>query len=72
MSGAGLSKTDSRYPYTYAADYLRINIAGHGDKLISRAEAAAAQRLIAEAIGVNKVLISESLADKFIEQENAK
>lgn len=61
---------DPRYPYTYAADYIRM-IAGSvegglGTKL-SRSDAAQIRSKIAEAIGLHDHIIACKLADKFLE-----
>ena len=66
-----MDKTDSRYPYTYAADYLRQMVRNDDGSLPSRALMAHLQQVIADAMGMeNKMPISQALADKFIE-ENA-
>lgn len=67
-----MNKTDSRYPYTYAADYLREKVLNVDGTMLSRAVMAQVCQVIADAMGMeNKLPISEALADKFIE-ENVK
>lgn len=63
-------KNSSRYPYTYAADYIRGlagMIPGHGTKL-SRADAAHMQTKIAEALGIDREKLSIALADKYLQE----
>ena len=58
------AEQDTRYPYTYAADYIR-GIAGYnkeGTKL-SRADASAIIKEIAEKIGQDRETIAKRLAD---------
>lgn len=65
--------TDERYPYTYAADYLRGKVGGEygtGTEFISRSAAAQIVVIIAEAIGVEAHAISCKLADAFIKEKN--
>jgi hypothetical protein len=63
-----MNKTDSRYPYTYAADYLRETVRNDDGSLLSRSVMSHVQQVIADAMGMeNKLPISEALADKFIE-----
>lgn len=63
-------KKNSRYPYTYAADYLREEIGDPWDRgsPISRAEASRARQLIAKAMELDDRDVAEALADKFIEK----
>ena len=61
------SKENARYPYTYAADYLRMKI-GWDKGLISRAAASRARKLVAEALGFNDRSVAEILAEKYIEK----
>lgn len=64
-------RDSQRYPYTYAADYLRMKVGNDYDKgLISRAAASRVRHLIAEAIGMSDEEIAVKLAEKYIE-ENA-
>ena len=64
------SKEHSRYPYTYACEYLRVKIqsSSYDGKLISRSEASAARKTIADAMGLDDRSVAEALADKFIEE----
>jgi hypothetical protein len=63
-----MKNTDSRYPYTYAADYLREKVKNDDGSFLSRSVMAQVQQVIADAMGMeNKLPISEALADKFIE-----
>jgi hypothetical protein len=58
---------DSRYPYTYSADYLRMKIGDdYGKGLISRAAAAHANMLIAKVMGVDEREIACKLADAYL------
>lgn len=68
-----MDKTDSRYPYTYAADYLRELVRNDDGSLLSRSVMAQVQQVIADAMGLpDKLSISGALADKFIEVNNCK
>lgn len=60
-----MDKTHSRYPYTYAADYLR----GISETLISRCDASQIRHAIAKAIGIDDEILAKKLADAYIEQE---
>lgn len=63
-----MDKTDSRYPYTYAADYLRKKVPNVDGTILSRAVMAQVCQVIADAMSMeNKLPISEALANKFIE-----
>jgi hypothetical protein len=62
---------DTRYPYTYAADYIR-SIAGYnkeGTKL-SRLDASQIRSVIAKVIGWNDELLASKLADYYKENED--
>lgn len=63
-----MNKTDTRYPYTYAADYLRVEVNPYSDEHFSRADMSRIQQIIADALGIDKTTISKALADKYIEQ----
>lgn len=65
-----MQKTDSRYPYTYAADALR-QVAGfsEGSSKLSRADASQIRSFIASAIGMDDEALAKLIADKFIEQK---
>ncbi len=60
---------DTRYPYTYAADYLRMKIGDDfGKGLISRSAAAQAKSLIAKAIGIDEHELACKLADVYLSE----
>ena len=61
------AKVDTRYPYTYACDYLREA----SDVQISRANASRIRMLIAEAAGIPDDLLAGKLADKYLEKRAA-
>jgi len=61
-----MDKVDSRYPHTYACDYLREKVTNDDGTILSRAVMAKAQAVIADAMGVDEKVVSNSLADKFI------
>lgn len=65
--------TDTRYPYTYAADYLRTKIGDdYGKGLISRASAAQARVIIASVTGVDEREIACQLADAYCRENGIK
>jgi len=60
------TEDDSRYPYTYAADCVRI-IAGHnrdGSK-ISRSDASKVRTLFAKVTGIDDETLAKMLADHY-------
>jgi len=60
-----------RYPYTYSADYLRMEIGDdYGKGLISRSAASRLKTLVADALGLDERKVAEALAEKFIEKYN--
>lgn len=68
-------KNDPRYPYTYAADYIR-DIAGYngtsvlsGTKL-SRADASRIFKEIADIIEMDEEVLAKKIADKFLQDVN--
>lgn len=66
-----MDRTDSRYPYTYAADYLREKIGDdYGRGLISRAAASRVRTLIADACGLDDIHVAEKLADAFLAEKS--
>lgn len=67
------TKESGRYPYTFAADHIRTKVGDdYGKGLISRGAAAQAQQVIADALGIDKEVISRALADAYLrEQETA-
>ena len=64
-------QNDKRYPYTYAADYVRL-VAGHGSDgaKLSRSDAARLTEKIAAAQGVAKEDLSKALADAYLREGN--
>ena len=64
--------TDSRYPYTYAADYVR-SLAGHGEQgaKLSRSDASQIRSGIALALGMDDVELARKLADHYRANEDA-
>lgn len=63
-----MNKNNSRYPYTYAADYIRWLVENPDGSPISRSTASQIQEVIAEAIGMDRVKLSETLANNYIEK----
>ena len=61
-------KVDTRYPYTYACDYLREA----SDVYISSANASRIRRLIAEAAGIPDDLLAGKLADIYLAKKELK
>lgn len=55
--------SDSRHPYTYAADYVRI-LAGYGASgtKLSRADASKIRQGIATALGMDDAALAEKLS----------
>ena len=62
-----LQATDSRYPYTYSADYIR-SVAGY--EKISRSDAALIVSLIATILGMDDKELKKKIADKYIQVQN--
>jgi len=62
---------DSRYPYTYACDFIR-SIAGHtsGGTKLSRSDASQIVSTIAEINGINERAVFEKLADHYLKYED--
>lgn len=66
-----MEKEDSRYPYTYAADYLRMFVGDdYGKGLISRSAAAAIHHEISRIIGMNEEEMAKKIADKYLETQS--
>jgi hypothetical protein len=66
------SEADSRYPYTYAADFVRC-LAGydeHGTKL-SRSDASQIRGGVAVALGIDDADLARKLADHYKANEAA-
>jgi len=59
---------ENRYPYTYAADYMREMIAKDCGILLSRSDASYIRRLIAESIDMDDAAIAVILANKFLDK----
>jgi len=59
-------EADSRYPYTYACDYVR-ELAGYGDHgtKLSRSEASKIRAGIAAALGIEDEYLARKLADYY-------
>ena len=63
--------TDSRYPYTYSCDFIRMaGPVGRGGVLLSRADASRIRQRIAEALGIDDHELACKLADAEIAHEN--
>ena len=62
---------DSRYPYTYAADLLRMaGWEGRGEG-ISRSEASQIRTVVAKALGMDDDLLAQVPATYFLNNEQA-
>lgn len=66
-----MSTTDPRYPYTYAADYVR-SLAGYGEQgtKLSRSDASQVRSGIALALGMDDSELANRLADYFKANED--
>lgn len=62
-------KKDMRYPYTYAADYVRMTARRSDGELFSRSEAAAVRQTIAKAIGMDDAELSAKIAEHYLANE---
>ena len=64
--------TDSRYPYTYACDYIRgLSPIQYGEGImLSRSDASQIRQGIAQAIGIDDHQLACKLADAFLKQQN--
>ena len=62
-----MSNTDSRYPYTYAADFVR-SIAGYGDSgtKLSRGDASAIRSRLCEILKLDDAAVAIALADHYL------
>lgn len=62
---------DSRYPYTYACDFIR-SVAGYdaGGTKLSRSDASQIISTIAEINGINERTAFEKLADHYLMHED--
>ena len=73
-SGSTLSTfmNDSRHPYTYACDYIRVfGGYGSGGVKLSRSDASQIRQAVAVAIGMDDALLAEKLADYYKANEQA-
>lgn len=60
---------DSRYPHTYAADYLREKVGDdYGKGLMSRAAASVARDVMAKALGLNPETVANLMADAYLRE----
>ena len=65
-------KIDQRYPYTYAADFIRI-LAGYGKDgtKISRADASKIRQGISAALKLDDEELAKKLADYYVANEDS-
>jgi hypothetical protein len=63
---------DPRYPYTYAADVIRMK-AGHtyGGTKISRSDASRIRQLISKVTGLNDFDVADQLASYYLDNQDA-
>lgn len=67
-----MDKSDGRYPWTYAADYIRMGVVDFDPSCqmerptISRSQASQARRTIARALGMSDDELASKLADQYI------
>lgn len=67
-----MDKSDGRYPYTYAADYIRMGVTDYDASCqmmlptISRAQASLARKAVARALGMSDDELAAKLADQYI------
>lgn len=70
-----MDKTSSRYPYTYACDFLRARVDDYDEHLkcrvptISRSQASLAIGAIALVMDMSHQELAEKLADAYMAQE---
>jgi len=66
-------ENDSRYPYTYACDYLRglVGYGGESGMKLSRADASKVRSGIAEVIGMDDAELARKLADYYKANQDA-
>ena len=65
-------KVDTRYPYTYACDFMRAyGGAGSGGVKLSRADASKMREQIANALGMADGDLATKLADFYLANEEA-
>lgn len=67
-----MNTADTRYPYTYAADYVR-GLAGYGEQgtKLSRSDASQIRSGIALAIGMDDAELARNLADHYKANQEA-
>ena len=62
--------TDSRYPYTYACDYIRsLGPLSREGVVLSRGDASQIRKGIAKALGMDDVVLAQKLADAQLANE---
>lgn len=60
-------RSNARFPYTYAADYIREAMQDHSpDLMLSRSEAAHIETMCAAALGIDRETLAKSLAEIYI------
>ena len=63
--------TDSRYPYTYACDFIRnLGPVGGNGVVLSRSDASQIRSGIAQALGIGDEQLARKLADAQLANEN--
>jgi hypothetical protein len=63
--------TNSRYPYTYACDYIRVlGPVDCSGAVLSRADASQIRSGIAKALGIDDEELAEKLADAQLKNDN--
>ena len=66
---------DVRYPYTYAADYVRGFVTDYDDTLgmrnttLSRSQASQVRKAFAEALGMDDSELARKLADAYLKAQ---
>lgn len=68
MTKEEMKANDSRYPYTYAADYIRQHASRDDGTTFSRSEAAQIHAIVADAFGIDRAELAKKLADKYIDE----
>ena len=64
--------TDSRYPYTYSCDYIRILGPVNSEGVVlSRADASAIRKGIAQALGIPDIELANALANAQLKNEDS-
>ena len=57
---------EGRYPYTYAADYVRIKMWEMNGIQLSRSDASRVRHIIGEALGLDDKEVAEKLAETYL------